>query len=89
MIHTISEHQITKAMGFFEARAGQRDGITIPKEVSKLADVLGVMWHEKTRKSVLENDHPVCALLVEAGVMDDADDSDDETDGVSAESPSP
>lgn len=79
MTRMVREREIMTAMAFFEVRAGLRDGITIAKEVSKLADVLGVMWHEKTATVILENDHPVCALLVEAGLPRDAGDSDDDT----------
>lgn len=68
MENLVKESDITAAMSYFEARAGQRDGISICQEVSQLADVLGVMWHEKNKQIVVSSDAKICALLVQAGI---------------------
>lgn len=66
---TISDVQIQAAMAFYEAKAGKRDSLVICKEVSKLADVLGVMWYEKRTDTKVHSDSLAATLLSEAGVI--------------------
>ncbi|WP_371436336.1 hypothetical protein [Polaromonas sp.] len=63
----VTQPQIQSAMKVFEALAGPRDGVTICKEVSQLADVLGLMWYEHEDQAVIQEGSKVHALLVEAG----------------------
>ena len=64
---TISETQIVRAMRFFEARHiavhGPLDGVNLPRECSKLADVLGVMWYEKTSVAQVDSASEVVQLV--------------------------
>lgn len=66
---TVSDVQIQAAMAFYEAKAGKRDVLVICKEVSKLADILGVMWYEKRTDTKVHSGSQVAALLLEAGVI--------------------
>lgn len=63
----VTQPQIQSAMKVFEALAGPRDGVTICKEVSQLADVLGLMWYEHEDQALIQEGSKVHALLVEAG----------------------
>lgn len=66
---TVSDVQIQAAMAFFEAKAGKRDALVICKEVSKLADILGVMWYEKRTDTKVHTDSAAFILLSEASVI--------------------
>lgn len=63
----VTEAQIHKAMAYYEAAAGPRDGITICKEVSRLADLLGVMWFQKETVAEIPASSTVYTLLQGAG----------------------
>ncbi len=69
MTITVSEAQIQAVMLFYEQKNGKPDGLSIGKEVSKLADVLGVMWFEKAVSMNVPIKSQVAALLTEAGVL--------------------
>jgi hypothetical protein len=64
---TISETQIVRAMRFFEeqhiALNGPLDGVNLPVACSKLADVLGVMWYDKTSVAEVDSDSEVAQLV--------------------------
>lgn len=70
---TVTEHQIVKAMQYFEkkfiAGFGPLDGVNLPAEVSQLADVLGVFWFERTKTAAIALDSKVAALLIESGQL--------------------
>lgn len=68
---TITDLQIQDAMKFYELKAGARDGITICREVSSLADVLGAMWYGHEKTASVEDGGPVHSLLLEAGISFD------------------
>ena len=64
----ITDSQIQAAMSFYELKAGPRDGITICREVSSLANVLGAMWYDHEKTASVKEGGPIHALLLEAGV---------------------
>lgn len=64
----VSQAQIQVAMAHFERQAPPRDGITICKEVSQLADLLGTMWYAKEDTAVVPDNSKVYGLLITAGV---------------------
>lgn len=68
MMLQVTEANIVAAMKFHEAKAGARDGLTICKEVSKLADLLGVMWFAHQAEAAIPSDGRVAELLRAAGV---------------------
>lgn len=77
----VTEAHIVTAMKFHEAQAGARDGITICKEVSKLADLLGAMWFAHEAVATIPSDCRVADLLHEAGVdLDDPADEENATE---------
>jgi hypothetical protein len=66
---TVSDVQIQAAMAFYEAKAGKRDAVTICKEVSELAEVLGVMWYEKKTMTKVHTNEAAYLLLRESVVL--------------------
>ena len=62
----LTEDQIVSAMKHYEKLAGPRDGITICKQVSKLADLLAIMWCEHEKEALVRADSAVAVLVREA-----------------------
>ena len=76
----ITDTHIQAAMKFYELKAGPRDGITICREVSSLANVLGAMWYDHEKTASVEEGGPIHTLLLEACVpiTDDTNETSDE-----------
>lgn len=64
----VTEAQITKAMIHWEnahkQAGGKLDGISIPKECSKLADLLGVMWFHGEQEAEIPDGSPLAQLIL-------------------------
>lgn len=93
---SVSQGQIQLAMAHYERMAPPRDGINICKEVSQLADLLGVMWYQHENVALVPNDSKVYQLLVGAEIdllpggnpeAPEADDVHDSDTGGSANAP--
>lgn len=77
----LSEADILLAMRYHEKRAGPGDGISICKEVSQLADLLGAMWFAHEAEALVRVSSPVAVLVMEAqgameGGSEDGQDAD-------------
>lgn len=67
----VSQDKVTQAMGFWEKRhldsGGTLDGVSLPKECSKLADLLGVMWFHKEHEATIPDESELARLIEAAG----------------------
>lgn len=66
----VSQDRVLRAMQFWEAehirRNGPLDHVSLPLAVSKLADLLGVMWYENESQASLLATSSVGILILEA-----------------------
>lgn len=63
----VTQEQVVQAMAHHEAlhvqAHGPLDGVTLPKNCSKLADLLGSMWFHQDHVAELPDDSPLAALI--------------------------
>lgn len=45
------------------AKRGPLDGVTLPRECSKLADLLGMMWFEKEEEASIPDGSEIAQLI--------------------------
>lgn len=64
----VTDVQVQAAMSHFERANGRGDGISISKEVSKLADLLGAMWYARESEAQVPSSSKIGQLLLQAGV---------------------
>jgi hypothetical protein len=66
----VTERQVQTALQYWgdlhKVSRGCPDKITLPKECSKLADLLGAMWWTHESEARLPDDHAVTALILQA-----------------------
>lgn len=73
----VTEFQVVQAMQFFEnkhiAAHGPLDKISLPREMSQLADLLGAMWFAKEQEAEVSDASKIGTLLREALALPAAD----------------
>ena len=66
----VSQEDVLQAMAHYErvhvASHGPLDGVTLPKNCSKLADLLGLMWFHQEAEATVPDDSALAALIIEA-----------------------
>lgn len=64
----VSEKQVLNAMAYWEAahirEHGPLDGVTLPRNCARLADLLGAMWFAKDTEAQLPDDSPISRLIL-------------------------
>lgn len=64
----VSEREVVAAMRHYEAIRAVRDGVTLGREVSMLADLLGEMWFARVDEAAIPDDTAVADLLRGSGI---------------------
>ena len=65
----VSDAQVQAAMAHYERIHGRGDGISISREVSALADLLGAMWYAHESEASIPSSSKIGQLLRESGVL--------------------
>ena len=63
----VTQTEIIRAMAYWEkshiAQNGPLDGVTLPRECSKLADLLGRMWFEREDETQVPDESETANLI--------------------------
>lgn len=63
----VTQNSVISAMAHWEqihiAKHGPLDGVTLPRECSKLADLLGMMWFEKEDSASIPDGCEIAQLI--------------------------
>lgn len=66
----VQQKDLVEAMIYWERahieKHGPLDGVNLPKECSKLADLLGLMWFENENEAQIPDGSEVAALVTAA-----------------------